>query len=109
MAKGMATKGMKLPQMMIQYKVKPGQVERNLELLHAFFDELATCQPKGLRYASFQLDDKVSFVHFVQTDDGAGPLPALKAFQRYRITIEERCDEPPVMTQLNEIATFHFG
>lgn len=97
-----------MPQVMIRYKVKRDQVERNLELLRAFFAELASLQPDGLRYASFQLEDMVSFVHFVETEDGPGPLPELKAFQRYRGTIAERCDEPPVMTQLNEVDSFRF-
>jgi hypothetical protein len=98
-----------MPQVMIRYKVKRDQVERNVELLRAFFAELASLRPDGLRYASFQLDDGVSFVHFVETESGPGPLPRLAAFQRYRRTIADRCDEPPVMTQLNEVGSFRFG
>lgn len=95
---------------MIRYKVKPDQVHRNLELLAAFFEELTSTQPDGLRDAAFQLEDQVSFVHFVETDlDGPGPLPRLKAFQRYRETLDERCDEPPVMTVLHEVGSFRFG
>jgi hypothetical protein len=93
---------------MIRYKVKPDQVERNLELLRAFFEELESTQPDGLRDAVFQLENKVSFVHFVETDNGPGPLPQLKAFQRYRTTLGERCDEPPVMTVLHEVGSYRF-
>jgi hypothetical protein len=93
---------------MIRYKVKPDQVERNLELLRAFFEELESTQPDSLRDAVFQLEDKVSFVHFVETDNGPGPLPQLKAFQRYRTTLDERCDEPPVMTVLHEVGSYRF-
>jgi hypothetical protein len=97
-----------MPKVMIRYKVKRDQVERNLELLRAFFDELESIQPDGLRYAVFQLADEVSFMHLVETEQGPGPLPTLAAFQRYRTTIDERCDEPPIMTHLNEVGSFRF-
>jgi hypothetical protein len=82
-------------QVMIRGKVKPDQVERNLELLRAVYEELESIQPDGLRYATFQLEDKVSFISFVEIEGGPAPLRQLKAFQRYRATLDERCDEPP--------------
>lgn len=99
-----------MPQMMIRYKVKPDQVERNVALLRDFFTELHATQPNGLRYAVFQLDDQVSFVHLARTEPGAGagPLPTLPAYRRFRTTVEQRCDEPPVMTQLHEVGSFRF-
>jgi hypothetical protein len=39
-------------------------------LLHAVYDELASVQPDGLRYATVQLEDKVTLVSFVQLEDG---------------------------------------
>jgi hypothetical protein len=97
-----------MPLMMIRYKVKPDQTQRNIELLRDFFAELQALQPDGIRYATYQLDDKVSFVHIVQTDAGPGPLPSLQAFQRYRSSVEARCDEPPVMTEMHEVGAFRF-
>jgi hypothetical protein len=35
-------------------------------------------------------------------------LQQLKAFQRYRTTLDERCDEPPVTTVLHEIGAYRF-
>jgi hypothetical protein len=78
-------------------------VAHNLALLRDFFAELDSVRPAGLRYTSYQLEDQVSFVHLVETDEGPGPLPTLPAFQRYRVGIEQRCVEPPVMVQLTEI------
>lgn len=39
--------------MMIRYRVKPDQVERNLELVRAVYAELESTQPDGLRYGTF--------------------------------------------------------
>lgn len=49
------------------------QLERELELLRAVYDELEASQPGGVRYASFQLGDEVSFVEIAETD-GPGRL-----------------------------------
>jgi hypothetical protein len=92
---------------MIRYKVKRDQVERNLELLRAVFEELESTQPDGVRDAAFQLEDEVSFVHFVETDS-PGRFSRLKSFRAYRATLDERCDEPPVMTELHEVGSFRF-
>jgi hypothetical protein len=90
---------------MIRYKVKRDQLERELELLRAIYEELEATQPDGLRYATFQLEDEVSFVEFAETD-GPGRFSKLKAFRTYRTTLDERCDEPPVVTELHEVSSF---
>ncbi|MER5317975.1 hypothetical protein [Streptosporangium roseum] len=96
-------------QVMIRYKVRRDQVERNLELLHAVYEELASVRPEGMRYASFQLEDEVSFVDFAVFDGpGPGPLPLLKAFQRFRTTLDARCDELPVLTELHQAGSYRF-
>jgi hypothetical protein len=101
--------GESIMQVMIRYKLKPDQVEPNLALLREFFAELEAVQPDGFRDAVFQLDDQVSFVQFVETGaDGPGPLPQLPAFQRYRGTLDDRCEEPPVLTVLHEVGSYHF-
>ncbi len=94
-------------QVMVRYRVKPDQVERNAELVRAVYEELHGTQPDGFRYATFRLDDGVSFVHFaIETGDGPSPLPSLPAFQRFQEGIRERCDEPPVVSELREVGSF---
>ncbi len=97
-------------QVMIRYKLKPGEVERNLELLRAVYADLATANPEGLRYGTFQLDDGVSFVAFTEFDDepGAAPHHRLASFQRYRACLDERCEEPPVAHVLRDVGSFRF-
>jgi hypothetical protein len=95
-------------QVMIRCKLKPDQVEKCLELGRAVYDELASVRPDWLRQASFRLDDGVSIVTFAELDD-PGKLVGLPAFQRFRSTLDERCDEPPVLTVLHEVGSYRFS
>jgi hypothetical protein len=94
---------------MVRYKVKPDRVAENEELVRAVYDELQRTQPTGLRYATFQLDDGVSFLHLAstETEDGHSPLSQVKAFRQFQESIRDRCDEGPVVTELREIGSFH--
>jgi len=92
---------------MSRYKVKRDQVERHLELLRPVYEELESTQPDGLRWATFQLEDVVSFVDFAMGGE-PGQLSKLQAWALYRSTLDERCDEPPVMTELHEVGSFRF-
>ncbi len=93
---------------MVRYKVKPDQAERNEELVRAVYEELHRTQPAGMRYATFQLDDGVSFVHFHsnERDDGGNALAEPPAFKTFQKGIADRCDEPPVVSELREIGSF---
>lgn len=93
-------------QVMIRCKVRP-DVEADLELLQEVFEEMRTVQPKGLRYATFQLEDKVTFVSFVEME-GPEVLQQLEAFQRLRATPRELFAEPPVLTMLHEVGSYGF-
>jgi hypothetical protein len=93
-------------QVMVRYKVKPDRAAENEELVRAVYDELAGTAPTGLRYATFQLDDGVSFVHLASTEDGQNPLSHVTAFQRFQANIADRCDEAPVVSELREIGSF---
>jgi hypothetical protein len=97
---------------MVRYKVKPDRAAENEELVRAVYEELHRTEPVGLRYATFQLDDGVSFVHLasIETEDGPNPLAEVKAFKRFQEEIQDRCDEAPVTTVLREIGSFRlFG
>jgi hypothetical protein len=97
---------------MVRYKVKADQVASNEKLVRAVYEELHRVNPAGLRYATFKLDDGVSFVHLSVTDgeDGTSPLLALEAFKRFQEHIGDRCQERPVVTPIDEIGSYHlFG
>jgi hypothetical protein len=93
---------------MVRYKVKPERVEENVKLIRAVYDEIHRTEPAGLRYATFLLDDGVSFVHLAvtETEDGASPLSTVNAFQEFQKHIEDRTDQGPVVTELDLIGSF---
>jgi hypothetical protein len=92
-------------QVMVRYKVKPDQVAENETLVRAVYDELREIEPEDFRYATFRLEDGVSFVHLAWTN-GDAPLTKLGAFQRFTERIGDRCDEPPVLTELATIGAY---
>jgi class 3 adenylate cyclase len=93
---------------MVRYRVKPDQAERNAELVRAVYEELHRADPTGFRYATFRLDDGVSFVHLAESEGPEDPLGQLDAFREFLNDIAERCDEPPVVTKADEIGSFRF-
>jgi hypothetical protein len=97
-------------QVMVRYKVKPDRAAENEELVRAVYAELERTRPAGLRYATFVLEDGVSFVHVssLETEDGRNPLSEVEAFARFQEGIADRCEEPPTVAQLREIGSFRF-
>jgi hypothetical protein len=93
---------------MVRYKVKPERAAENEQLVRAVYAELHETKPAGLRYATFQLEDGVSFVHLASTatEDGPNPLSEVQAFKRFQENIRDRCDEPPVATAIREIGSY---
>jgi hypothetical protein len=93
---------------MVRYRVKPDRVAQNEELVRAVYEELECTRPAGLRYATFKLEDGVSFVHIAESEGERSPLPDVAAFKAFQEGIRERCDEPPVAGELREIGSFRF-
>jgi quinol monooxygenase YgiN len=92
----------------IRYTVKPEHIEQNEQLVRAVYDELARARPSGLRYATFRLGAGGEFMHlsFTETADGRSPLTRLATFQAFQEGIAERCEQPPVVTELHEVGSF---
>jgi hypothetical protein len=95
---------------MVRYKVKPEHVAENETLVRAVYEELGQAKPDGFQYATFRLDDGVSFAHIasIETDDGRSPLADIAAFKRFTDNIRERCDDDPVTAELTEVGSFRF-
>ncbi len=94
----------------VRYKVRPDRVDENKSYILKVFEELQDRQPAGLRYASFCLEDGVSFVHVaaVETKDGDNPLPAMSAFKEFVSDIKDRCEEPPVAMAAETLGSYRF-
>jgi quinol monooxygenase YgiN len=99
-----------MSKVMVRYKVKPERADENEQLVRAVYEELEHTTPAGLRYATFRLDDGVSFVHIAsnETEDGHSPLREVKAFQEFQKDVAARCAEPPVTRELLEVGSFRF-
>jgi hypothetical protein len=96
-----------MKQLMVRYKVKPDLAEENAALVRDVFDELNREDPGGFRYATYQLDDGVSFVHLV-TEEGEGktPLSEMPAFRQFQEGIRDRCEELPVVSTLSAVGSY---
>jgi hypothetical protein len=97
-------------QVVVRYKVKPERVGENERLIERVYAELAESAPAGLHYATFRLEDGVSFVHVasIDTADGSNPLRSISAFVEFGRDIAERCDEPPVALDAHLVGSYGF-
>jgi len=93
---------------MVRYKIKADCVAENERYIASVFEQLEREKPPGLHYASFKLEDGVSFMHIasLETADGSNPLAALSAFKAFTADIRDRCEEPPVGVDLQEIGSY---
>jgi L-rhamnose mutarotase len=101
-----------MKQVIVRYKVKPDRAAENEELVRAVYAELHQAKPAGLHYATFQLEDGVSFVHLASndTEEGQSPLSEVQAFKRFQENIDDRCEEGPVVSSVREIGSYRlFG
>jgi len=94
---------------LIRYRLKPDQVERNEELVRAVYEELHRAAPSGFRYTTFKLEDGVSFMHISESEGEGSPLPGLASVQEFQREIAERCEEQPVFAELTEIGSYRSG
>ena len=95
-------------QRLIRYRTKPDQADANAKLVEAVYAELHRTQPDGVSYATFRLNDQVTFLHVVQVREEPSPLLAVKAFGEFQADIADRVDQPPVQEELNEVGSYRF-
>jgi hypothetical protein len=95
---------------MVRYKVKADRAAENERYIARVFEQLERERPVGIRYASFKLEDGVSFVHIASHDstDDRNPLTELSAFKAFAAGVKDRCDEPPVAVEMHEIGSYRF-
>ena len=100
-----------MKRLIVRYKVKPDRVAENEHLISKVFEELAARDPSGFAYASFKLDDGVSFVHLVFEGESGSDvsLADLPSFRAFTADIAERCDEAPVASEMNEVGSHRFS
>jgi hypothetical protein len=98
-----------MSKVMIRYTVEPEHVEENERLVRAVYEELARTSPPDFHYATFKLEDGVSFVHIAANESGGEtPLRQIEAFREFTKGIPERCAALPVTSELHEVGSFDF-
>jgi hypothetical protein len=97
-------------QVMVRYTVKADQAARNEELVKRVYEELHETAPAGFRYATFVMDDGVSFVHVFSNDRDDQPdrLMEVAAFRAFREHLEDRCEDPPARAGIREVGSYGF-
>lgn len=93
---------------MVRYTVKPEDADRNESLVRAVYAQLEQARPPAFRYATFKLDDGVTFMHIASLEPGAKttPLSQLTAFGEFQAGLKDRCDVPPQVTELERIGWY---
>ena len=95
---------------MVRYKVRPDRADDNEALVKAVYEQLDRERPDGLHYATFRLPDGVSFMHIVfETDQPGRILNVVAAFRAFSAEIANRCEEPPVATELTLVGSYRVG
>ena len=95
---------------MVRYKLKPDRVAENERYVKEVFEQLERERPAGVQYATFKLDDGVSFVHIasIAVTETSNPLTDLSAFKSFTADIKDRCEDAPVSVKLNEVGSYEF-
>ncbi|WP_061296112.1 hypothetical protein [Herbidospora cretacea] len=84
-----------MPTQIIRYRVADQEkAEENVRLAQEVFAELARERPGGITYQSYRLDDGLTFVHVVTTDD-LQALLRFEAFLAFTRTLGQRLDGTP--------------
>ena len=97
---------------MVRYKTSPAHADTNETLVHAVFDELRARAPKGIRYSTYRLADRVTFVHIATIENpDANPITTLASFKIFQEQLKsnDRCVEPPVITELPAVDSYGFS
>ena len=92
----------------VRYKAKEDRADENQALVENVFAELAATDPGGVRYATFRLEDGVSFVHVAIIEGDENPLGATAAFGEFQREIGDRCDEPPFAQEATLVGSYRF-
>ena len=95
---------------MVTYKVKPDRVQENEDLVKAVYDELRQKNDPDIHYATFKLDDGLTFTHIASfaSPEKQAALTDSKSFSAFRENLPDRCEVPPDPQKLTEIDSYNF-
>jgi len=96
-------------QVLIRYTVRREELATHLEQVREVYADLERLRPDGLGYATYQLDDEVSFLEVLTGDAGPEPLTASAAFRRFRSALDDRCQHKPELVEVHQVGAFLSG
>ena len=91
---------------LMRYTIKADQMQTHLELLRDVYDDLATRQPDGIAWTTFQVAGTRTFVELVEGPDLPQPLPRLESFQRSGTGLDDRCEADREFDELHRVGSF---
>jgi hypothetical protein len=92
----------------VRYEVKPESANENERLVQDVYAELAETRPAGFHYATFRLDDGVTFIH-VATIEGENPLTSSAAFAAFQAGLGARCTVSPNPSRATVVGSYGIG
>jgi hypothetical protein len=90
----------------IRYRVRPEAAEENVRLVKAVYAALEKARPAELEYATYRLEDGVTFVHVAKLPDTDNPLGALPEFAEFQRQIADRCVEQPAPAAATVVGSY---
>jgi hypothetical protein len=90
---------------LIRCRTKPEMTQQNQSLIENVFQALQAKAPEGVRYMVLKLGDG-TFLHFVETDEGASPMLELEAFRSFQSGVKGRCAEPPQASEATIVGNY---
>ncbi len=95
-----------MPAVVVRYRTKPDRTEENQQLVEKVFAELDEMHATGFGYASFRLDDGVSWLHVIVEDEGGLGIACRRAcIWEFQAGIADRCAEQPVAMAATDVGT----
>ena len=95
---------------MVTYTVQAGRVEENEKLVRAVYAGLERIGDPGIRYATFRLEDRRTFVHVAlfDSEEKQDILSDSPAFIEFQKDLRERCEVPPNPEPLTPVGSYNF-
>jgi hypothetical protein len=90
----------------IRYRTRPDAADENERLVKAVYAALEEAGPSDLEYATYRLEDGVTFVHVAKLPDDENPLGELPEFAEFQREIVERCVEPPAPMRATVVGSY---
>jgi hypothetical protein len=90
----------------VRYRTHPEAAEENVRLVEAVYASLAELAPPDFQYATYRLEDGVTFVHIAHISGPDNPLQTLPAFAEFTRDQRERCAEPPAPSDATPVGSY---